>query len=423
MGNLIHDKTEKVRLATVNLLLKVKDTKGIRFYHVVPVSHLTARLAEEYRINQNPTTPVAKELTKLMLNSYFPQGSKVKGADQLKRTLTFFMTDPSAAIVFYANLVDLLEEEAVIKFIVMLLACLKSAVDTDQASKVRNSKTQKKRRRQQHQEEQKSQQQNLSASNTALMAALAETIAILVEALIPILEDDHPCKVVLVDRFAELGVINILAHFEEIASDNTSQNNEEEVTKRNDSLRTYAAILRCLAQLPQDTVDGIVGFIASSLSCLNEEMRPLHFIMSHLAPLCVWGMTEDIASTLAKSMESAFHNEDSFLSPCSLMSLSMKSRQSNVAKKKNKSKVDLPTLSPDVAFGIVNHILKGSNLSSAFIRQELLQSQEAYSCLKQCLEMGIIYAERLFVTDTVRMCLVVLFIKRLPFLILLTLCL
>ena len=47
IGNLIHDKVERVRLATVKLLLQVKKIKSIKYYHVVPVEHLQARLAEE----------------------------------------------------------------------------------------------------------------------------------------------------------------------------------------------------------------------------------------------------------------------------------------------------------------------------------------------------------------------------------------
>ena len=185
LGNLIHDKVERVRLAAVRMLLKIKETRGIRFYHVVPVDHLTARLSEERLLHDNPRNPIAKELTALMLNSYFPQGPNVSGADQLKRSLAFFVTDPSAAIVFYANLVDLLDVEPVVKFIVMLLTCLKSAVDFDESDQVQSSQKQKKRRRYGSKEPSEGSKttdpKSLSASNTSLMSALTETICILLE--------------------------------------------------------------------------------------------------------------------------------------------------------------------------------------------------------------------------------------------------
>jgi condensin-2 complex subunit G2 len=408
LGNLIHDKTERVRLAAVKMLLKIKETRGIRFYHVVPVDHLTSRLSEESRLHENPRNAIAKELTSLLLNSYFPQGSNVSGADQLKRTLTFFMTDPSAAIVFYANLVDLLDEEAVVKFIAMLLACLKSAVDFDQAKKVQKSKKQKKRRRQgsiqqEDDDDDGGNEQNLSASNTALMVALAETLCMLVESVMPLLEDqdNSPCKELLLARFGEIDLINILSHFEQIFSESKSQN-DAETLKRNDCLRTYAAILRCIAQLPQDTVDGIAAFIVTSMASFSEENRPLQFILSHLAPLCVWGMTDDVALSLAKSIESAYGNEDRLLSSCSLsLGESIGSRRSSANLRKTSGTVELPFFAPDMALAAINQIMKGNDPPSVFLREEILSSKKASSCIESALEQGSVFAERLFVADTV----------------------
>lgn len=403
LGNLIHDKTERVRLAAVKMLLKIKETRGIRFYHVVPVDHLTARLSEESRLHSNPRNPIAKELTALMLNSYFPQGSKVSGADQLKRSLSFFVTDPSAAIVFYANLVDLLDVEPVVKFIVMLLTCLKSAVDCDEDKQVKTSKSQKKRRRygsEESSEDPKPTDANsLSASNTPLMSALSETICILLESVMPLLsnEDDDPYKQLLFARFGEINLIRIMGHFSAIAAENTSQS-PDQINRRDDCLRTYSSILRCLAQLPRDTVDGIVGVISSSLGSFNEENCSLQFVLSHLVPLCVWGMTEDVAISLAKSIESVFGNEDILLSPSSLnLSESVKPRRS----KKKSDSLDLPTFAPETAWAIINKIMQGVDPSSAFLREEILSSEKASSCIESSLEQGRIYAEKLFVSDVV----------------------
>ena len=138
LGNLIHDKAERVRLAAVKMLICIKRIAGIRFYHVVPVNHLTARLSDESRIHRTPKTAVAKELTALLLNSYFPQGPNVSANTQLQRTMTFLLTEPSAASVFYANLANHLEVESVVKFIGMLLACLESAVKEDQNQESKN---------------------------------------------------------------------------------------------------------------------------------------------------------------------------------------------------------------------------------------------------------------------------------------------
>lgn len=406
MGNLIHDKTARVRLAAVKMLLKVKETRGIRFYHVVPVDHLTARLSEERRLHENPRNPIAKELTCLLLSSYFPQGSNVSGADQLKRTLTFFLTDPSAAFVFYANLVDILDVESVVKFIVMLLTCLKSAVDTDQADKVRASKMQKKRRRQGQQTDDvdaAGKPQNLSASNTALMVALAETISMLVESAMPLLkaEGESPCNALLLARFGEIDFINILTHFEQMSAENNSQS-DAETDRRTDCMRTSAALLRCMAQLPRETVDGMVEFISSSMAAFGES-PPLLFVLSHLAPLCVWGMTEAVVQMLAASIESAYDGEINLLSPNSLsLGESMGRRRSSTKHGKKSGSISLSCFSPDMAWAVVNQILRGSEQSTEFMRDKILSSEKACSRIETALEQGIVYAERLVLADTVR---------------------
>lgn len=135
-----------MRLAAVRLLRGVKRTRGIHFYHVVPLEHLSARLSEEAAHGATKNA-VNKELTALMLSSYFPQGEGVTAGDQIKRAMTFLLTDPKAASSFYANLADFLEAESVVKFTVMLLACLKSAVQTEQLRLAKRMEAKKKRRR------------------------------------------------------------------------------------------------------------------------------------------------------------------------------------------------------------------------------------------------------------------------------------
>ncbi len=91
---LIHDSAERVRSAFVDLLCEIKNIKTIRFFDVVPVEHLLARLelgkfspislisscfsSVLISIPVFPIDPesVGKKLTKLLLNSYFPIDQK-----------------------------------------------------------------------------------------------------------------------------------------------------------------------------------------------------------------------------------------------------------------------------------------------------------------------------------------------------------
>ena len=189
VGNLIHDKVERVRLATVRMLLRVKRVSGIKYYHVVPVEHLIARLAEEGLPPSNPQGPVPSSLTELLLNSYCPQGPNVSGADQVKRTIAFLTTDPIAANVFYSNVASHLSVTSIAKLAAMLLRCLCAAVETDKAKMAEimaaNGKKRRRYGKQQEEEAGEADDNNnvLTAANTPLMASLARTICCLWESV------------------------------------------------------------------------------------------------------------------------------------------------------------------------------------------------------------------------------------------------
>jgi condensin-2 complex subunit G2 len=129
LGDLIHDRVEKVRLATVKLLLKLKKTKGFKYYHTVPSNHLLARLAAEGEGTKAATGPVASALTELLSNSFFPLNAKP--SEQMRRTLSFLDNDPKAARVFYANIGYQLEIRSVSKLVVLFVKTLKLAVAKD----------------------------------------------------------------------------------------------------------------------------------------------------------------------------------------------------------------------------------------------------------------------------------------------------
>lgn len=48
VSNLIHDSNKTVRVAFVKLLSLVKTGTAIKYYQVVPVDHILARLAEDH---------------------------------------------------------------------------------------------------------------------------------------------------------------------------------------------------------------------------------------------------------------------------------------------------------------------------------------------------------------------------------------
>ncbi|KAL6047782.1 Condensin-2 complex subunit G2 [Balamuthia mandrillaris] len=70
LANLIHDNSERVRGAFLSLLCDIKQLRSIRFYEVVPLEQLLARLPLE--AVSHPNGPLVKRLCQLLLSSYFP---------------------------------------------------------------------------------------------------------------------------------------------------------------------------------------------------------------------------------------------------------------------------------------------------------------------------------------------------------------
>ena len=407
LGNLVHDKKEKVRLAAVKLLRRVKQTRGIHFYHVVPVEHLCARLSEE-AAHRDPKSAVNKELTALMLSSYFPQGADVTAGDQIQRTIAFLLTDPLAAASFYANLPDFLEVESVAKFIVMLLACVKSAVQTDQAEQAKRTETKKKRRRANAtSDEQDTDSQKLSAANTDLMVGLVETIHTLIESVSSALDepDNKPSRKLVHDRFREADLLNALTHFEQRGNDGQSATSSERAQLEK-NFRICRAILCCIAFVPKKIFPGVEDFIADSLRGIagDDNCSP-SYALSQLALLARWGLEDDIASAIASSIEMVVKDglNLTLLSPTSHHGSNSDHLKSDNRKKKfgQKSAALLPEFSARFAFEILHVVLSGNDSCALYIRGKILASNEARTVIDAVLLKALQFAERILSTQPV----------------------
>lgn len=125
LTNLLHDFSDKVRLAFVQLLNKVKVIRGFKFYDIVTVDRICDQL------NRDAKKPaLCSEMTQLLLNSFYPRAEYQDeeentavidySREQIKRCLSFVHTYESAALVFYANLYKHTSVGSAIKVCVML---------------------------------------------------------------------------------------------------------------------------------------------------------------------------------------------------------------------------------------------------------------------------------------------------------------
>lgn len=411
IGNLIHDKVEKVRLAVTNMLQRIKNLKGIKYHHVVPVDHLTSRMALEGQGSLNGQ--MASALTGLMANAYFPQGDSVSGVVQIQRTLTFLAKDPMAATVFYSNISKHISVNAVVKLIAMLLGCLNSAIRTDQ--KADSDETQGNKRRRQagsdadssDDEEEQADQTLLSASNTALMASIAETINVLWQSIDTELElkEHDQRQQILIEKFSGETIMTILTHFEGKAQHAVAQGNEK-VTIQEDCHRVYSAILRCAGRLPLKAVEGLLPHVSAALAKFSDGTEGSNLstkqATAFIALLCLWGMTDEVGTSLAASIESTFERDHAlnYEQPSSKQG-SRKRRAGGRSSSNKDETVVVPDLPPIVALQVLGDILSGADPSSLAARQSLINSDMASKAIEKALQRGTKYAERVLTGTTV----------------------
>jgi hypothetical protein len=405
-GDLIHDKNEKVRLACVRMLIRIKKIHGIKYYDVVPVTHLTARLGAEGQ--RNSTNTVASLLTNLMLNSYLPQ--KADSSQQLQRTVKFLLSDPSAAKVFYANIYKHVSLVGVSKLAAMLLRCLHSSVELEQNNDCKGSKRQRADSLQP--QGNRSEEPLLSV---ACLANMSEIICILWKSIAKQLIHDDKCNQFLLDEFSGPMLTKVLSHYERKANIRDDAANDSQIASmKDDCYRICSALLQCASRLPPKSVQGLVPYIASVFKTLSKNCLASNCqnVTSHTALLCLWGMTAEVAATIATSIQAAFEHEHEllFASPA-IDSKKRKSGRHNTRNKdimfsikdgKDTALIKLPTLQPTIALKILSDILAGGDPSSVAARDALLMySKDACYSIEEALIRGTKHAEKLLAADLV----------------------
>jgi condensin-2 complex subunit G2 len=405
IGNLIHDQAESVRLATVQLLLRVKMIQGIKYFHVVPVDHLLARLAIDG--GRNIKSNLCSSLTLLMLNSYVPQGPNVSSGMQIQRTITFIEKDPDAAIVFYSNLSSHLPFDAVVKLTIQLMTCFRTAVesydiifnDESDGHRKRGRKSRSSNATQSSENESSS----LSPKDVVLLANLAEAVCVLwrsidTEKQNPLNEDVNQS---LLKSLDDMPFTKVLSLFESgmLKADTT----ESEMTmEQGHCWRGLKALLDLASLLPLEPIKDAEKHVSLSLASFQQSVGGVavsHLVSAYLSLLCSWGKANDVAHIIVQSINLHVEEEHdlTFGSPESSLSRKRRCRQS---KRLSKDQV-AGTLSAEDALQSLSIIVAGYDPSSIRTRRLMLDDDEIYNTIVKCLARGMKYVERLLFSNLV----------------------
>ncbi|KAL7548520.1 hypothetical protein ACHAWF_011800 [Thalassiosira exigua] len=459
LGNLVHDRAPKVRLAVVKLLLVVKKVRGMKYYHVVPANHLLARLADEGRGGNDPRGPVARGLSDLLGNSFVPVGKGRTSDDVVRRTMRLLRDSPGAAATFYRNASSMLSRGSVARLVAALMRCLCHLVAEEKRQDEEDLSGTSLSLVVEGDESVERSRDGRRTDDTALMATIAESISILwdsvsVSMIRCILQscrhgdrggrgDDFLCKNlrpseqaiegdVILDRewpskglapvesepkdaqnetveeiLAEVFEGNILTevlcHFESRLEQPVGN---VEADKMADCHRACVAILNCAGKMDEAKIEGLRSHILQQLT-RSSDMQTERRWGAHLAPgmalLCAWGMTEEVVQCLAASVSGHFvdDSDGQDVGYVRKSDASRKRRSRGTGRKQDRTDGVLPNLDVEVSLEIIGHILQGSYPASESARQSILESETAFEALASALSLAKGAAERLLKPQTV----------------------
>ncbi|XP_009276933.1 PREDICTED: condensin-2 complex subunit G2 [Aptenodytes forsteri] len=115
----LHDNSEKVRVAFVDMLLKVKATKAAKFWKICPMEHLLTRLEVDSR-------PVSRRIVNLLFNSFFP----INQPEEVwcERCVTLIQMNSAAARKFYQYAYEYTAPTNIAKLMLTIRRCLNACI-------------------------------------------------------------------------------------------------------------------------------------------------------------------------------------------------------------------------------------------------------------------------------------------------------
>ncbi|NXA72355.1 CNDG2 protein, partial [Thryothorus ludovicianus] len=190
----LHDSSEKVRVAFVEMLLKVKATKAAKFWNICPMEHLLSRLEADSR-------PVSRRIVSLLLNSFFPTSQPEDV--WCERCVTLIQMNPAAARKFYQYAYEFTAPTNIAKLMLTIRRCLNACIQKAVKKSLHDSGD--------DDDEDGSGKENssvldnvLSVNDVASMASLLEITVILWRSILKALDHNEDAKDYAVRKFASV---------------------------------------------------------------------------------------------------------------------------------------------------------------------------------------------------------------------------
>ncbi|NXN93041.1 CNDG2 protein, partial [Rhinopomastus cyanomelas] len=190
--NSLHDNSEKVRVAFVDMLLKVKATKAAKFWKICPMEHLLTRLEMDSR-------PVSRRIVNLLFNSFFP----INQPEEVwcERCVRLIQMNPAAARKFYQYAYEYTAPTNIAKLMLAIRCCLNACIQKARNESLRDTDDEDGNDR--SEKENTSVLDNvLSVNDVASMASLLEITVILWRSIQKALDHNQDAKDRAIKKFA-----------------------------------------------------------------------------------------------------------------------------------------------------------------------------------------------------------------------------
>ncbi|KFP10898.1 Condensin-2 complex subunit G2, partial [Egretta garzetta] len=191
----LHDNSEKVRVAFVDMLLKVKAIKAAKFWNICPMEHLLTRLEVDSR-------PVSRRIVNLLFNSFFP----INQPEDVwcERCVTLIQMNSAAARKFYQYAYEYTAPTNIAKLMLTIRRCLNACIQKAMKESLHDSGSE-------DDDDEESEKENtsvlnnvLSVNDVASMASLLEITVILWKSIHKALDHNEDAKDYTVRKFASV---------------------------------------------------------------------------------------------------------------------------------------------------------------------------------------------------------------------------
>ncbi|XP_074478692.1 condensin-2 complex subunit G2 isoform X2 [Sebastes fasciatus] len=247
-----HDNSEKVRVAFLDMLIKVKAVRAAKFWDVCNMDHLLARLAID-------SHSVSKRIVDLLFKSFFPVNES--DTEWCCRCITLIQMNPMAARKFYQHAHKHTAPTNIIKLMLAIRRVLNSCVHTEcDLSEINDSN------------KENSAAEPLLGKDKAVVSSLLEIVVILWRSVEKALRQNEEAQKY---TFAKFG--NVMSKYFQAFEDE----------------RCTVALIQLASFMPPAAVPTFSCGVLSRLRRMDSGAAPAQYGQL-LDCLCSWGQAADI---------------------------------------------------------------------------------------------------------------------------------